>query len=331
MGVEVAYITHPACRDHLAGVGHPERPERLDAVWSGVKASGIRYSSHLADRADRDSLESVHDPSYLDALAAFSRDGGGLVDSDTLVDSSTWEAALRAAGAGLGAIGNGFEVAMLGVRPPGHHALAARAMGFCFLNNVVISAAALRQRGARVAVVDWDVHHGNGSQALLGDDPDSLYVSLHQSPFYPLTGHVAETGAAGTVVNLPLPAGTSGDVYRQAFSRLVVPIVDQFQPDYLLISSGFDAHEADPLAEMRLDAGDYGFMAYELRVALPTVPVVVFLEGGYDLAAIESSVSAMLLGFAGEAATPSASRASPDEAWGALEAAIETHSAFWRL
>jgi acetoin utilization deacetylase AcuC-like enzyme len=331
MGVEVTYITHPACRDHLAGSGHPERPERLDAVTSGVHKSGIAYSTHLAGLPDRSALEAVHDPQYLDAIAEFSRSGGGMVDTDTWVDASTWDAALRAAGAGLDAISQGAELALLGVRPPGHHALAARAMGFCFLNNVAVSAAQLRASGSKVAIVDWDVHHGNGSQAMLGDDPGTLYISLHQSPFYPLTGQVTETGSQGTVVNLPFPAGTSSDVYRPAFTRLVRPIVEQFRPDYIIVSSGFDAHEADPLAEMLLASDDYGFMAHELRAAAPTAPVLVFLEGGYDLAAIETSVISMLRGFDSEVASPPAAHTSPSSAWTVLEAAEEIHRGFWRL
>jgi acetoin utilization deacetylase AcuC-like enzyme len=204
-------------------------------------------------------------------------------------------------------------------------------MGFCFLNNVVVSAAQLRQRGERVAIIDWDVHHGNGSQALMGDDPQTLYVSLHQSPFYPLTGQLSETGAQGSVVNLPLPAGTGGDVYRQAFSRLVVPVVEQFRPTYLLISAGFDAHRADPLAEMMLESTDYGFMAGSLRTSAPSAPVIVFLEGGYDFGAIESSVSEMMRGFSGVMEPQSTSYVSPAAAWQVLDEAEEVLSSFWRL
>ena len=331
MGVEVAYITHEACLQHLAGSGHPERPERLRAFAAGVKASGVEVKSIAALPAERKWIESVHDPIYLDSLQAFSEMGGGIIDSDTWVDSSTWVAALAAAGAGATAIAEGADVSFIGVRPPGHHAIRGRAMGFCFLNNVAITAAQLRDQGSKVAIIDWDVHHGNGTQEMVEADAGTLYVSLHQAPFYPLTGQIEETGTAGTVINLPLPAGTGGDVYRQAFERIVTPALAQFEPEVLLVSSGFDAHIADPLADMALTAPDYGFMAQALRQAAPAAPILVFLEGGYDLEAIETSTIEVVRGL-GDAYSASASTAvSPTTAWAVLDRSAEVLSPHWRL
>lgn len=285
-----------------------------------------------AEPAERKWVEAVHDPLYLDQLRDFSLSGGGLVDSDTWVDSSTWEASLRAAGAGGVALADGAEVALLGVRPPGHHALGQRAMGFCFLNNVAIAAVQIRARGEKVAIIDWDVHHGNGTQAMLADDPGILYVSLHQSPFYPLSGRLDETGAEGTTVNLPFPAGTGGDVYRQALARVVGPIIEQFGPDHILISAGFDAHRDDPLADLVLGSADYGFLAKAVRDAAPSAPVMVFLEGGYDLDAIESSTAAMVLGLVGDwDESSSVTGTSPARAFSVIDQAEQLFSNFWRL
>ncbi len=336
MGVEVAYVTHPACLDHLADSGHPERPDRLRAFDAGIKASGVSARLLAAESAERKWLEAVHDPVYLDRLRDFSLSGGGIVDSDTWVDSSTWEAAMRAAGAGGLALSEGAEISLLGVRPPGHHALRQRAMGFCFVNNVAVATVQIRDRGEKVAIIDWDVHHGNGTQAMVAEDPGTLYISLHQSPFYPLTGNLGETGVDGTTVNLPFPAGSGGDVYRQAFARVIVPIIKQFAPGHILISAGFDAHRDDPLADMSLATSDYGFMAQAIRQAAPSAPVMVFLEGGYDLGAIEASTASMVRGLVGDWSEPSntaevSPEASPARAFEIVEEAEQIFSTFWRL
>jgi acetoin utilization deacetylase AcuC-like enzyme len=329
--VEVAYITHPACLEHLAGSGHPERPDRLLAFEAAARRSGAITKWLISEPADRKRVEAVHDARFVDGLQAFSQAGGGIIDSDTWVDSATWDAALVAAGASFTALAAGADVSLLGIRPPGHHALTARAMGFCYLNNVAIAASYLRAQGERVAIVDWDVHHGNGTQASTASDVGVLYVSLHQSPFYPLTGFLDETGVDGTVVNLPLPAGTGGDVFRAAFERIVRPILTQFDPDRILVSSGFDAHRADPLADLALENADYGFMAHALRQAVPTAPILVFLEGGYDLSAIEASSVEMIAGLTGPYDSPTSNGQSSATAWSVIDEAASTLSSYWSL
>ncbi len=188
-------------------------------------------------------------------------------------------------------------IGLVAARPPGHHALADRAMGFCLLNNVAVTARALAAEGERVAIVDWDVHHGNGTQAIFWDDPQVLYVSLHQWPCYPGTGRASEVGgpqAAGLTVNLPLPPGATGDVVRDAFDRVAAPAIDSFQPTWVLVSAGFDAHRADPLAELALSAGDFAGLATAVAAHAPPGRLVLHLEGGYDLRALRSSVAATL-------------------------------------
>jgi acetoin utilization deacetylase AcuC-like enzyme len=175
-------------------------------------------------------------------------------------------------------------------------------MGFCLFNNVAVTAARLRGQGHRVAILDWDVHHGNGTQELLGGDPGTLFASIHQGGFYPFEGRVEdihETGAA-TTVNVPLPAGTAGDVFRRAWGEIVLPVLGQFEPDWVLVSAGYDAHVDDPLADLSLTAGDYGWMAARLREVAPGGRVILALEGGYDLAAMEESMAATVRGLAGE-------------------------------
>jgi acetoin utilization deacetylase AcuC-like enzyme len=336
----VLYVTHPAFGHHDTGPLHPERTARLRAVEAGVEESGLPIRRLSPIPANRGQLERVHTPAYVDALERFCRQGGGHLDADTVVGPESWEAALLAAGAGpvaaaeLAASSDPFRLAFLSVRPPGHHATADRAMGFCLLNNVAICAALLADDGARVAIVDWDVHHGNGTQDMFFADPRVLYVSIHQFPFYPYQGQVEEVGvgeAEGNTINLPLPAGSAGDAYRASWEAVVGPILGQFQPDWLLISAGYDAHAEDPLAEMRLEAPDYGWMAIRLRATLPSVPVVLFLEGGYHLPALTSSVASTLRGFSGETpAIPTGFR-SPPEAFRVIERVRAVAGRYWSL
>ena len=327
--MEILYVTHPVFVQHDTGSWHPERPARLAAAERGVWAAGLGVRRVEAALVDRELLTSVHAASYVTAIERFCAAGGGALDADTVAGEASWDAALRAAGAGPQAVGllEGAEdvTAFLAVRPPGHHALVDQAMGFCLFNNVVVTAAFLTAAGWKVAIVDWDVHHGNGTQALTWNDPDVLYISAHQHPFYPMTGRIDERGgrgAEGTVINIPLPAGSAGDVYREATHRIIVPAIRSFAPDWLLVSAGFDAHEDDPLADLRLQAGDYGQAAAALATLVPPHRTLSFLEGGYHLAAITSSVAQALKGFAGQLDPADGSAASPAEAFEVV-AAVE--------
>jgi acetoin utilization deacetylase AcuC-like enzyme len=244
----------------------------------------------------------VHTAAYLDMLEATSAGGGGDLDPDTYVRDDSFELARRAAGAGLAAVARleerGAGIAFVPVRPPGHHALADRAMGFCLLNNVAVAAASLTARGQRVLIVDWDVHHGNGTQDLFWDDPNVLYVSTHQWPLYPGTGRASEVGGAdavGLTVNVPLPPGTTGDVMRESLERVAAPEIDRFGPDWVLVSCGFDAHRDDPLGELALTSGDFARLAVLVRSFAPRQGrLALFLEGGYSASALRSSVTASL-------------------------------------
>ena len=213
---------------------------------------------------------------YVDAIAAFAAEGGGHLDPDTVVSTRSWDTALVAAGSGLAVLDvlrrGDADAGLVLARPPGHHATRARGMGFCLINNIAVAAAALADEGERVLVVDWDVHHGNGTQDIFWDDARVLYVSTHQSPAYPGTGAVSETGgagAAGLTVNVPLPPGATGDIAREALDEVVAPAVERFSPTWVLISAGYDAHRADPLADLAWTAGDYVTLAGRVAAYVP--------------------------------------------------------------
>jgi len=284
--------TDPLFALHDTGPGHPERPERLAAA--GRVLAGLDLVPIGPRDAGRAELEAVHAPAYLDALEARIAAGETQLDPDTVACRASWRAALRAAGAGLalaealleGRIQAGFGL----VRPPGHHACRSRAMGFCLLNNVAVLARFLQARGKRVAIVDWDVHHGNGTQDIFEDDPEVGYLSLHQSPLWPFTGFREEKGA-GNIRNIPLPPGSGDAVYEMAFDEEVLPWVDERAPDVLLISAGFDAHARDPLANMNLSSEAFGAFTHKLLGR----PILSLLEGGYDLTGLGGAVHAHVL------------------------------------
>ena len=289
--------------------GHPERPDRLVAVTLAIDdlklgSDLVVAPGYVANHAD---LARVHEERYLQRLELFCHDGGGDLDPDTYATFDSWSIATRVAGSGLAVIGElqrrESGVGFVAVRPPGHHALTGQAMGFCLLNNVAVVAAALVDQGERVLIVDWDVHHGNGTQQIFWDDPRVLYVSTHQTPLYPGTGRAGEVGgpsSIGGTLNVPVPRGATGDVLLFALAELATPVIDGFAPTWVLVSSGFDAHRSDPLAELQLTSGDYAELALAVA-AIPVQPgrVALFLEGGYSLLALRSSVRAMLTALLG--------------------------------
>ena len=304
----------PELDRHDSGPGHPERAARVGAALAGIEEAGLADAIVALEprRATIEELARVHPLSYLEALRAFCEAGGGALDPDTVVGPGSWDTALLAAGAALAAVDalrNGAgDAAFVAARPPGHHATADQAMGFCMVNNVAVAAAALAGQGERVLIVDWDVHHGNGTQEIFWDDPRVLYVSTHQWPLYPGTGRVQDTGgpaAPGATVNVPLPAGATGDVLLQAFDEVVGEAVEQFAPTRVLVSAGFDAHRDDPLASLSLTAGDFAALGRKVRQWAPGAGrVAAVLEGGYDLDALRRSAGAAAAALVGERFVP---------------------------
>jgi acetoin utilization deacetylase AcuC-like enzyme len=287
--------------EHDTGPGHPERSDRLRAVWKaldGPPFAGLdRREPPIADLAP---ILRVHPRSHIDAIfAAVPGDGQAYVDADTVVSPGSREAAMRAVGAVTAAVdaviaGEGRN-AFCAVRPPGHHAEPDRAMGFCLFNNVAIAALQAREHGLRrIAVVDFDVHHGNGTEAFFAAEPDLFYASTHQSPLYPGTGHRSHT-SPGRIVNVPLARGRGSDAFRAAYTGNILPALEAFEPEFLIVSAGFDAHANDPLADLNLVEDDYDWVTGELcRVADAACGgrIVSALEGGYDLDALAASCAA---------------------------------------
>jgi acetoin utilization deacetylase AcuC-like enzyme len=297
----LGYVLDEVFVQHRAPSGHPERGARAEAVRDALTTAGIAARGrHIPVRAATDDeLARVHGAAFLDDLVRRVPGNTGWLDPDTYFSPGTWDAARAAAGSAAalatmvlaGELASGLAV----VRPPGHHATRDRAMGFCLLNNVAVAAAAARAAGAaRVAIVDWDVHHGNGTQAIVWSDPSILYASTHEMPLYPGTGSPTETGV-GNIVNVPLASGAGGTEFREAFETMILPSVKRFAPDLIVISAGFDAHWRDPLASLNLEEEDFAWATAELMdIANATARgrIVSLLEGGYDLQGLAGSVAA---------------------------------------
>jgi acetoin utilization deacetylase AcuC-like enzyme len=302
------YLRHPLSFEHDTGA-HPENADRIRAIEARLERDrwqGLTVTE--APPASRELLERVHAPDHVEAIEALSERGGGMIDADTAASPRSYDAALRSAGGAAAAaerlMAGAERFAFCGLRPPGHHAERGRAMGFCLFNNVAVAAAhAIAEAGAdRVMVVDWDVHHGNGTQDVFYDSPEVLFVSIHQSPLYPGSGYPDEVGAGpgeGYTVNLPVPPGAGRPEFLALIQTVIVPLARRFEPDLLAVSAGFDAHRDDPLAQCMLDQTDYAEMAASLRdvAAELDIGVLVCLEGGYALTALAESVSATIRGF----------------------------------
>ena len=304
------YLRHPLSFQHDTG-SHPENAERVRAIEAALEADhwhGLEVVE--APAATVEQIERVHPRSHIEAIEAISARGGGMIDVDTVASARSYDAALRAAGGAVHAVdrllGDDAGFAFCGLRPPGHHAERSRAMGFCLFNNVAIGAAhALSEHGVqRAMVVDWDVHHGNGTQDVFYASPRVLFTSIHQSPLYPGTGDPSERGSGegeGYTVNLPVAPGAGADEFLSIVQTVLVPLARSFNPGLLAISAGYDAHRDDPLAECMLDEAAYADMAASLRdvAADLGVPVLICLEGGYALPALAASVSATITAFTG--------------------------------
>jgi len=306
--VHTAYITHPACHKHNMGDWHPESPLRLSAIDDQLHTARLFdfLSHHQAPSVDRSQLLRVHDAAYVDFVEAASpRDGFHALDPDTSMNPFTLEAARHAAGGAVLAV----DLVMRGearntfvaCRPPGHHATRNQAMGFCFFNNVAVAAAhALEAHGlARVAIVDFDVHHGNGTEDIFRNDPRVMLCSTFQHPFYPFCG--ADT-VSSHIINVPLPAGTTGGPYREAFSARILPQLEAFRPQMLFFSAGFDGHREDDMAQFGLVEADYVWITgqvMDLAARHAEGRIASVLEGGYDLSSLGRSVAAHIRTLAG--------------------------------
>jgi acetoin utilization deacetylase AcuC-like enzyme len=301
--VSTLLITHPACLEHLNPLGHPERPDRLRAIERVLEHERFAHLDRAqAPSASVETVTLCHPRQYVEQLRnAVPAEGLVRLDADTSMSPGSFVAAMRAVGGATYAVDEVFAGkaanAFVAIRPPGHHAETATPMGFCLFNNAAIAARhAQRRHGAeRAAIVDFDVHHGNGSQQILWSDPTVMYCSTHQMPLYPGTGSISERGEHNTIVNAPLRAGDGGPEFREAFDTVILPRLDEFRPEFIVISAGFDAHMRDPLANLNLSESDFGWATRKIMdIAGRSADsrVVAVLEGGYDLEGLARSVAA---------------------------------------
>jgi acetoin utilization deacetylase AcuC-like enzyme len=298
----------PASKRHVNDLAGVESPERFPAALAGVERAeqnGVPVEWRPCVPAEEEALAAVHDPAYLDGLQEMSVAGGGYLSLDTAVGADSWEAAIFASGAACSALESALagETAFAIARPPGHHAGRDYGMGFCLTNHAAVAAGLALSRGLeRVAILDWDVHHGNGTQDIFYADASVLYLSVHQSPFYPGTGRAGEAGdgeGLGFTVNVPLPAGSGEDLYAAAFAGVFVPVLREYEPGVILVSAGFDAHADDLLGGMALGSDAFGGFAAEISALtheLGAAPPAFILEGGYNLDALTASVAATMEG-----------------------------------
>ena len=303
-------IAHPEYRRHLTGPGHPERPERLQAVEALLRRTPLWDAVEHPEPqpVDEDIIARVHARTYIALVRNMAASGGGYLDPDTPVSPASYAVARRAVGGAVLAVDSAISqsggVAFVLPRPPGHHAGVHQGRGFCLFNNTALAARhALEAHGMRrVFILDWDVHHGNGTQEIFYEDPAVVFCSLHQEAWYPGTGALEETGEGpgeGTTINIPLPAGVGDGGYQHLFEEVVLPLLRAVAPSLIIVSAGYDAHHDDPLGGMMLTAGGFGRLAALVRETAGSTPIVALLEGGYDLDALAHSVASTLGAFIG--------------------------------
>jgi acetoin utilization deacetylase AcuC-like enzyme len=324
--VKGIYFSHPSCLEHdppMHMPGHPDVPERLNAIERELAGAGwLGWERRVAPAAEVAELELVHGTSHVARIRDMAAIGGGAIDPDTFVGEPSYRAAVHAAGAACEMtrrlIGGEAGVGFCGARPPGHHAESERAMGFCLFNNVAVAAAlATAELGVgRVFILDWDVHHGNGTAEIFRRRSDVLFASIHQADIYPGTGALADSGSGageGYTVNLPVPGGTGEEVWLSLLEHILVPVAEEFDPDLILVSAGFDAHREDPLAGCRLETESFARMARLVRdlAAGLDARLGLVLEGGYEPRALAGSVLATLAAVTDDEPAPSTDRESP--------------------